>query len=124
MNENAALCILLPALLILWSMRQRSRHAPVGRSPISSEMRTYVLQRDGFRCVYCGSAPRQFHLDHVMPRSRGGTDDANNLVASCPNCNLRKGAKTPQEAGMRLYSPAWKNSIKQRSYNHGTSLQV
>ncbi len=123
MNDSNLVCCLLPVLIMLWVMWPKKREPAPTRSPISSEVRTYVLQRDGFRCVYCGGSPERFHLDHVMPKSRGGTDDANNLVASCPPCNLYKGAKTPQEAGMRLYSPAWKKSIEQRSY-YGTSLQM
>ena len=63
--------------------------------------RRNVLRRDGNRCQYCGSRDR-LTLDHVLPKSRGGPDTWENLVAACVPCNNRKGNRTPDEAGMRL----------------------
>ena len=60
-----------------------------------------VLRRDGHRCQYCGSAER-LTLDHVLPRSRGGKDAWENLVAACTPCNNKKSNRTPEEAGMPL----------------------
>ena len=63
--------------------------------------RRNVLRRDRHRCVYCGAAER-LTIDHVMPRSRGGADSWENLVAACTPCNNRKGNRTPEEAEMPL----------------------
>ena len=63
--------------------------------------RRNVLRRDGHRCVYCGATER-LTLDHVLPKSRGGPDAWENLVAACTPCNNRKGNRTPEEAGMRM----------------------
>jgi 5-methylcytosine-specific restriction endonuclease McrA len=63
--------------------------------------RKNVIRRDGHRCQYCGSKDR-LTIDHVMPRSRGGRDAWDNLVAACVPCNNRKGSRTPSEAGMEL----------------------
>lgn len=63
--------------------------------------RRNVLRRDNNRCVYCGST-EALTIDHVMPKSRGGRDAWENLVAACTPCNNRKGNRTPEEAGMRL----------------------
>ncbi|MCS7081735.1 MAG: HNH endonuclease [Bacteroidetes bacterium] len=63
--------------------------------------RRNVLRRDGFRCQYCGSRER-LTVDHVVPKSKGGTDSWENLVTACTACNNRKGNRTPEEAGMRL----------------------
>ena len=52
------------------------------------------------KCVYCG-APAA-HMDHLVPKAQGGTDDPANLVPACAKCNLTKGARTPEEAGMEL----------------------
>ncbi|GAB4248380.1 MAG: HNH endonuclease [Thermoleophilia bacterium] len=65
--------------------------------------RRAVLARDGYRCQYCGS-PRHLTLDHVVPKSRGGKTDWENVVTSCAPCNVRKGAKLPNEIGMVLRS--------------------
>ncbi len=61
-----------------------------------------VLIRDGFRCAYCGANGNRLTVDHVIPRSRGGENSFENCVASCRECNTRKGSKTPREAGMTL----------------------
>jgi 5-methylcytosine-specific restriction endonuclease McrA len=63
-----------------------------------------IYLRDGSRCQYCGKGfPRtDLNLDHVVPRSRGGTTTWENVVCSCVACNLRKGGRTPDEAGMKL----------------------
>lgn len=73
-------------------------HVPYKRIMIS---RKNVLRRDGHRCQYCGSTDR-LTLDHVHPKSRGGKDTWENLVAACVPCNNRKGNRTPEEAGMPL----------------------
>ncbi len=63
--------------------------------------RKNVLRRDGFRCQYCGSRD-SLTVDHVLPKSRGGGDSWENLVAACTPCNNRKGCRTPEEARMEL----------------------
>jgi 5-methylcytosine-specific restriction endonuclease McrA len=59
---------------------------------IGARLRSYILQRDDYRCVYCGAAPARWylHLDHVVPRSRGGKTHPANLVTACGPCNLAK----------------------------------
>ena len=59
-----------------------------------------VLRRDGHRCGYCGKTAST--IDHVLPRSRGGRDTWENLVACCLRCNNLKGDRTPQEIGWTL----------------------
>jgi hypothetical protein len=51
-----------------------------------------VLRRDGFRCRHCGDW-RNLSVDHLIPRSAGGTNDPDNLQALCRRCNSRKGAR-------------------------------
>lgn len=69
--------------------------------------RKNLMLRDQFQCQYCGKRPsqRDLNVDHVMPRSRGGQDSWENLVVSCRFCNLKKGRRTPLEAGMALLRP-------------------
>jgi 5-methylcytosine-specific restriction endonuclease McrA len=63
-----------------------------------------IYSRDQNRCQYCGKQfPRaELNLDHVVPRSKGGTSIWENVVCSCHRCNRLKGGRTPNEAGMRL----------------------
>lgn len=57
--------------------------------PIPRAVRREIFERDGWRCHYCNSM-EHLTVDHVVPRSRGGTDDASNLVAACRPCNTAK----------------------------------
>jgi len=60
--------------------------------PISKKLRFEVFKRDGFACQYCGKAPPEvtLEIDHINPKSKKGTDDINNLLTACFNCNRGK----------------------------------
>jgi len=60
-----------------------------------------LMKRDGNHCLYCGST-NNLTIDHVLPSSRGGQDTWENLVTACNECNVYKGDRTPDEAGMEL----------------------
>ena len=80
----------------------RLRHfvrVPFKEPPLS---RKNILQRDKNCCQYCGCNKEKLSIDHVMPRSRGGNDDWSNVTTACLSCNIKKGNRTPQEAGMKL----------------------
>lgn len=62
--------------------------------------RKNIFLRDGYRCQYCGRKESQLTIDHVIPKSRGGEESWNNLITACRSCNIRKGNRTPDEAGM------------------------
>lgn len=59
-----------------------------------------VLRRDDHRCAYCGKTAST--VDHILPRSRGGHDTWENLVACCLRCNNEKSDHTPAEMGWQL----------------------
>jgi hypothetical protein len=61
-----------------------------------------IQARDDFRCQYCGTDKKPFTIDHVLPKSRNGVWEWENLVCCCSTCNSKKGNKTPQEANMPL----------------------
>src|ERR1700735_5019605 len=65
--------------------------------------RRAVLDRDGYLCVYCGA--RDDTIDHVRPRSKGGTHIWTNVVAACARCNHRKGDRLLSELGWHLLAP-------------------
>ncbi|MDR2320857.1 HNH endonuclease [Microbacterium sp. NPDC089698] len=83
-----------PAVIVLsrYVRMPRARYAPVTRRG--------VLRRDGNRCGYCGKSAST--IDHVLPRSRGGKNSWENLVACCLRCNNVKSDRTPQEMGWEL----------------------
>jgi len=60
-----------------------------------------LFLRDGFRCQYCGTG-HDLTFDHVVPRAYGGRTTWDNVATACAPCNLRKGGRTPREAGMAL----------------------
>jgi len=62
--------------------------------------RRSVFVRDGHRCQYCGAQAE--NIDHVVPRSRGGTHAWENVVACCRRCNTRKEDRLLEEAGFSL----------------------
>ncbi len=83
-----------PSVILL----SRYVRVPSGQAvPVS---RRGVLRRDSQRCAYCGGFAAT--IDHVMPRSRGGADSWENLVACCLRCNNVKGDRTPHEMGWTL----------------------
>ena len=63
-----------------------------------------LFSRDGNTCLYCGHTFPDFNLtrDHVVPKSRGGSDLWDNVVAACKRCNHRKGDLLLEEAGVEL----------------------
>ncbi|MDQ5879184.1 MAG: hypothetical protein QG638_1919 [Pseudomonadota bacterium] len=82
---------------------------PRGWQPQSPSLTNPLLfQRDHHLCCYCGSQkrPEMLTRDHIVPVSRGGGDHWKNVVTACKPCNQKKGAKTPERAGMlMLYVP-------------------
>ena len=61
---------------------KRSRH-------ISTSLRVSILHRDGYKCVFCGRSAKQVELevDHILPFSKGGSNEPSNLQTLCFDCN-------------------------------------
>ena len=76
------------------SDRERKSEQRAGAPDVSPSLRFAVLSRDGMKCRYCGAAGAALHVDHVIPRSRGGQTVMENLVAACALCNAGKGDRT------------------------------
>lgn len=94
-----------------WTMRLPSviRLTEYRRIPIQTRSlsRKNILMRDRYTCQYCLRVlpSAELTLDHVVPRSRAGASNWENLVTCCNPCNNRKGNRTPDEAGMKLVRP-------------------
>lgn len=76
--------------------------------------RRNIFKRDHATCQYCGARPgsAELTIDHVMPRSHGGTSRWDNCVLACVPCNAKKGNRSPEQAHMKLqrkpFRPSWK----------------
>lgn len=84
--------------------RAHERHPVVRRGerePIPEGTRLGVKMRDGFACVWCTST-YQLELDHIVPWSAGGTDDATNLRTLCSDCNQHRSNRRYVDTDPRL----------------------
>src|ERR1700739_1547920 len=110
--HSARVAMRLPSVIRLLEYR-RIPHQRRGLS------RKNILLRDRNTCQYCGTVlpSSELTLDHVIPRSRGGSSTWENLVACCHPCNRRKGNQFPGEAGMKLMR-------EPRAFNLHTSRHI
>ncbi|WP_233468336.1 HNH endonuclease [Zooshikella ganghwensis] len=72
-----------------------------------------LFRRDNYRCMYCGTQHTHAELtrDHVIPRSKGGPDIWENVVAACRRCNQFKADRTPEAAGMALLAVPFRPNV-------------
>jgi 5-methylcytosine-specific restriction endonuclease McrA len=111
--------IRVPRVLVLSAYE----YLPKGRVRFS---RLNIYARDHDTCQYCGrTLPRsELNLDHVLPRCDGGKTTWENVVCSCVPCNLKKGGRTPEQAGMKLlrkpfrprWTPLFRGAIRRVTY--------
>ncbi len=87
---------------------------------IASQTRRKIYDRDGWRCHYCRHEvvvgvphehPQRATIDHMRPKSSGGTDNPENLLTCCHRCNYEKG-NIPYE----MYR--WYRHMRQKGYCH------
>ena len=86
--------IRLPSVIALRQYVKPSQH------PAFTRFNLFL--RDRFACQYCG-VPSDLTFDHVIPRAQGGRTTWENVATACSPCNLRKGGRTPKQAGMALH---------------------
>jgi 5-methylcytosine-specific restriction endonuclease McrA len=109
--HSVSLTIKLPSVVRLLRLVKRPKR-PVRFS------RQNIYARDRYRCQYCGKrfVSEELTYDHVLPRSRGGKTEWENIVTCCVSCNRKKGGKTPVEAKMRLIRkptrPSWVPALR------------
>ncbi|MFW9915299.1 MAG: RNA-guided endonuclease IscB [Candidatus Thorarchaeota archaeon] len=76
------------------------------------EVREYLLHKWGRTCAYCGNTNLPLEVEHLTPKSRGGSDRVANLTLSCRKCNLKKGNKTATEFGYPQLQGQAKTTLK------------
>lgn len=72
-----------------------SQNTTPRRKPIPKRVRFEVLRRDNYTCRYCRATDAPLTIDHVIPTVLGGSDDPDNLVAACKDCNAGKSSTSP-----------------------------
>lgn len=108
-----SLKVLAPDVILLPDYSAHTKHGTKIRYS-----RTNIFQRDDYRCQYCRKqfGRKELTVDHITPKSRGGSTSWSNIATACKPCNTRKGNKTPEEAGMKLLQqpivPTWGQTIK------------
>jgi 5-methylcytosine-specific restriction endonuclease McrA len=129
LSTGKAVSVEEEAEIILHAERESFRCPVIIRLFISIAHRVYrsfrvkfnkrnLMTRDAHSCQYCGTSEAPLTIDHVIPRSRrskrhpdGGPTTWQNCVTACIRCNLHKGNRTPEEAGMQLLTkpaaPRW-----------------
>jgi 5-methylcytosine-specific restriction endonuclease McrA len=109
--HSVSFTIRLPSVVRLLKMVKRNK------SPVKFS-RQNIYARDRYRCQYCGKRypSEELTYDHVLPKSRGGRTEWNNIVTCCIECNRKKGGRSPREAHMRLVRkpgrPTWVPAIR------------
>ena len=114
--------LLIPEIIVLTQYNE----VPPRRVKFS---RRNIFERDRYTCQYCGRMPARSDLsiDHVVPRSRGGSTGWTNVVLACTDCNARKRDQSPREAHMQLrrrpQEPPWRPAAGFRISAHRRSWQ-
>ncbi len=65
--------------------------------PAKLMTREYLLEKWGRNCVYCGKSDRPLQVEHIKPKSKGGSDRVSNLTLACECCNQKKSDQSLSE---------------------------
>jgi len=79
------------------------------------EVREYLLEKFGRKCCYCGVKDVPLEIEHITPKSRGGSNRVSNLCLACRDCNQRKGNQTAAEFGHPQVQTQAKKPLKDAS---------
>jgi len=80
------------------------------------EIREYLLDKWGRKCAYCGETNVPLEVEHIIPKSRGGSDRVSNLTIACHRCNHEKGDMTAAEFGYPNIQKQAKESLKSAAF--------
>jgi 5-methylcytosine-specific restriction endonuclease McrA len=100
------MCFRIPEIIVL------TRYEKLPKPKVHFSRRT-LYKRDKLTCQYCGKQPgsEELTIDHVIPRSQGGTTTWENCVLACVDCNRKKANKTPKQARMKLLKEPMKPNM-------------
>jgi len=78
--------------------------------------RKTLWRRDDYQCQYCGCRNGEMTIDHIVPKSKGGTTSWENCCLACVKCNAKKADMTPKQAGMKFFHPGFKPAKPQYNF--------
>jgi len=128
-DTKRAIILVLKGVAVAEELSDRYYRSPTFSMPVPSVIRlhryvkiTYklvsftrknIFLRDNFTCYYCNDQlkAKELTLDHVLPKSKGGWNNWDNIVTACIPCNKKKGNRTPEEANMKLRRPPKSPSV-------------
>lgn len=88
------------------------------------EIREYLLEKFNRKCVYCGKQNIPLEIEHIIPKSRGGSNRVDNLGIACRNCNEKKGNKTAEEFNYPNVQKQVKKSLRDCAILNATRWKV
>ncbi|PTD94009.1 paclitaxel/taxanoid biosynthesis susceptibility protein TS1 [archaeon SCG-AAA382B04] len=79
-------------------------------------IKNYLLEKFDYECAYCGKGGVPLEVEHIVPKSRGGTDRVSNLAISCHKCNQEKSDQTAEEFGHPKVQEKAENTLKETAF--------
>jgi len=79
------------------------------------ELKKLIFERDGYKCVICGRTEKEgyeLHVDHILPKDKGGKATLENGQTLCSICNFRKKNYNQTESGKKMFIRLWETSIR------------
>jgi 5-methylcytosine-specific restriction endonuclease McrA len=88
------------------------------------EVREYLLEKWQRRCAYCGAQDVPLQIEHIVPKTRGGSDRVSNLTLACDSCNQKKGSQTAAEFGHPHIQAQARQSLKDAAAVNATRWRL
>lgn len=83
--------------------RKKGNGGTLTAADITMQIRSQTDKKGQLHCWWCGEKLNKWHVDHVIPLARGGSNAPENIVISCPTCNMTRKDKLPHEWNGRLF---------------------
>lgn len=94
------------------------------RTLLNYEIKEFLLEKFDRTCIYCGAKNIPLEIEHIIPKSRGGTNRIDNLTIACHSCNQKKGNKTAEEFGYPNIQKQVKRSLMDAAILNATRWRV
>ena len=88
------------------------------------EVREYLLQKWGRQCAYCGAQEVPLEVEHIIPKSRGGSNRVSNLTLACQPCNVAKNSQTAAEFGYPTIQVQARQPLKDAAAVNATRYEI